>query len=394
MIRCNDWLRLQEALFWQALRFRSRAQQRRFLAIHCQSSPTLMAAVQALLRCHQRQDGLLDHSLTSVENMLEQPNCRILRTRKAGYRLGSELGRGGMGAVFSATPLSRCNLPVAIKLARPRCISRASAISLITERNILSQLDHPFIVRYLDSGVIEDYRPFIVMEWIDGLPIDQFCDEHAVNLFGRIRLLMKVCRAVEYLHSQRLAHRDIKPGNVMVTHQKGQLVPKVLDFGISREQGRGGMHTSRRHAAKDLAIGTPSFMSPERFEDSSNQVESRCDVYSLGAMFYQLLCGSPPVTYEPCFSMSREQISRVSRFIRPLSLTVQMRSSASRRLAMLFGDQDAESLLASPIWKQLEDVVLRAIHKDPRQRCPRVDELRNALADWLANCDWRIEPRA
>ena len=203
------------------------------------------------------------------------------------YRLESELGRGGMGTVYLARRADgQYDARVAIKLVRADLDGKPAAARFRLERQYLAVLEHPFIARLLDGGVTEDGRLFLVLEYIDGTPIDAYCATHALRLKDWLRLLRSVCAAVEYAHQHLIVHRDLKPSNVLVCADG---TPKLVDFGIAT------LLHPEREAANTLDVGrflTPGYASPE--QRSGGPVTTASDVYSLGVLLHELLTGCLP----------------------------------------------------------------------------------------------------
>jgi serine/threonine protein kinase len=162
------------------------------------------------------------------------------------------------------------------------------------ERQALAIMDHPNIAKVFDAGATESGRPYFVMELVTGLSITEYCDQNNLSTSERLNLFIQVCNAVQHAHQKDIIHRDIKPSNVMVTLLEGQLVPKVIDFGIAKA-------TKQRLTEKTLftryaqMIGTPAYMSPEQAELSDIEIDIRTDIYSLGVLLYELLIGTTPL---------------------------------------------------------------------------------------------------
>ncbi len=207
------------------------------------------------------------------------------------YKALKELGRGGMGRVYLAARADeQYQKRVAIKVIKAE-VDRDEVVSRFRrERQILASLDHPNISRFLDGGATEDGRPYFVMEYVEGMAIDQYCNRQGLSIPGRLKLFRQLCSAVEYAHRNLIVHRDIKPGNILVTAEG---VPKLLDFGIAKLVNPGLLVEGGTMTG--LAM-TPEYASPEQAR--GEPVTTMSDVYSLGVLLYLLLTGHPPYRFK------------------------------------------------------------------------------------------------
>src|SRR5437879_6802530 len=161
------------------------------------------------------------------------------------------------------------------------------------ERQVLALMDHPNIARVLDAGATETGRPYFVMELVRGIKITDYCDENNLRTSDRLALFNRVCHAIQHAHQKGIIHLDIKPSNILVTLHDGVPVPKVIDFGIAKAtQGR--LTNQTLFTAFEQFIGTPAYMSPEQAEMSGLDIDTRCDIYALGVLLYELLTGQTP----------------------------------------------------------------------------------------------------
>ncbi len=198
-----------------------------------------------------------------------------------------------MGIVYLAQqhePIRRC---VAIKVVKLGMDTAQVLARFANERQALAMMEHPNIAHIFDAGVTLKGRPYFVMEYIDGMPITQYCDEKQMAVGSRLELFLAVCRGVQHAHQKGVIHRDLKPSNVLVMEQDGAPVPKVIDFGIAKATDQWAVENTLLTQLGQM-VGTPEYASPEQAEVISGDVDERSDIYSLGVLLYELLSGTVP----------------------------------------------------------------------------------------------------
>jgi tetratricopeptide (TPR) repeat protein len=318
------------------------ADRQAWLATHC-ADAGLREEVESLLACHDRPHAMLDRPGA----LLETPADLAL---PAGYEIGPYrvdrlLGRGGMGAVYLAHRSDDSfDRQVAIKIVG-RSIDTADALRrFLAERQTLAGLDHPHIAKLLDGGTTRERLPYFVMEYVDGLPIDAFCESRQLNLDQRLALFLRVAGAVQYAHQQLIVHRDLKPDNVLV-RDDGE--PRLLDFGIAKilPSAGGALPTVGPRAL------TPRYASPEQVRNEA--IGTTSDVYSLGVLLYELVSGRPPHA-DPASHDSSWQIERAICELEPARPSDAARAAGCRWAERLSGDLDA--------------IILMALRKEPERR--------------------------
>lgn len=315
----------------------------------------LAREVMALLRAHERADGLLERTPP------RPPPPRSPGDRIGAYRIIGELGRGGMGVVYAAErDDGTFQRRVAIKVLRGDA-DPALEVRVVAERQILASLDHPSIARLFDGGITPDGRPFLVMEHVDGLPIDVYADRMRLSIDERLELFITVTEAVQHAHRNLVVHRDLKPSNILVTARSDV---KLLDFGIAKLLNPALAPAGVPMTLDEHRALTPEYASPEQV--SGAPLSTATDVYSLGVVLYRLLSGRPPYRFGKDSMativevISRNEPSRPSEAIRGADPgealeAAEARGTTPERLARrLEGDLDA--------------IVLRALRKEPSQR--------------------------
>jgi len=295
------------------------------------------------------------------------------RDRIGPYRLLEELGRGGMSSVHLAVRDDDVySKRVAIKLVRRGMRTDDVLERFRGERQILATLDHPHIARLHDGGTTGDGVPYFVMEYVEGRPIDEYCDAHGLRLEERLELFRKVCSAVHYAHRNLVVHRDLKPSNVLVT---GEGIPKLLDFGIAKL-----LDTDEESdvTATALRLLTPLYASPEQIRGGS--ITTASDVYSLGVLLYELLSGQRPHDLPP--ALPAVELDRLvsSREAERPSLVVG-RGEDAAEVARARGISPAE--LERRLRGDLDNVVLMALRQEPERRYGSVEQFSEDLGRHL-----------
>ncbi|HEV2705451.1 MAG TPA: protein kinase [Pyrinomonadaceae bacterium] len=286
------------------------------------------------------------------------------------YRILHEVGRGGMGAVFAAVrDDGEFEQKVAVKVIKSGLNTQAIVRRFRRERQILASLEHPHIARLLDGGMTEEGLPFYVMEFVEGVPIDEYCRGAGLGVTARLELFRQVCAAVSYAHIRLIVHRDLKPSNILVT-AGGQV--KLLDFGISevlsREADDGG-----RQTVTQLGLMTPDYASPEQFR--GEPATTATDVYSLGVVLFQLLTGRLP--HDLTGLRLDQMLKRVCEAEPPRPSTVGARPHASSSAPIAAAQGDAR------LRGDLDNIILKALRKEPEHRYASVEQFSEDLARHL-----------
>jgi len=302
------------------------------------------------------------------------------------YTLKTKLGEGGFGVVWRAEQKEPIHREVALKVIRSGLDSRAAMARFRTERQALARMSHPNIATVLDAGSTEEGRLFFVMELIEGPSIIDYAKVKQLNLEQRVELFMDVCLAVQHAHQRAVLHRDLKPSNILVAEKDGKPVPKVIDFGIAKAMSsEADGFASVVFTAQGLLIGTPHYMAPEHSQLGSDEVDVRADVFSLGAILYELLTGRTPLDFGPGKPLSAHQVMRRLCEEEPLRpSTIILRSSAAKA--------PQERVIARALREELDWVVLKALEKQPDNRYPSVTALSDDLQAYLRNAPLSVGP--
>ena len=253
-----------------------------WLEEHCGDS-VLRDRVLRLLRAHDsaQERGSLERS-------------PIVTARRIGdFDLLERIGEGAMGEVWLAEQTAPVRRRVAVKIVKAGTGSREVIARFELERQALAMMSHPHIAHIVEAGTTDDGRPYFAMEYVPGIPLTKYCDQHRLGIDERLALFVLVCEAVQHAHQKGVIHRDLKPGNLLVTEIDGRPSPKVIDFGIAKAVAL-NQQPSHAHTMIGHLIGTPEYMSPEQAQLSPLDVDTRADVYSLGVVLHELLTGALP----------------------------------------------------------------------------------------------------
>ena len=297
------------------------------------------------------------------------------------YHLVRTLGEGGMGTVWLAEQTEPIRRQVAIKTIKSgnhdykQIVGRFEA-----ERQALAMMDHRNIAKVLDAGISDTHGPYFVMEYCKGLHINHFCEKHKLDLKQRLQLFLQVCNAVQHAHQKGVIHRDLKPSNILIVRQGKRAIPKVIDFGLVKAV-QPGMKLTDKTILTQMGIGTPKYMSPEQVGSAPNDIDTRADIYALGAILYELLTGVAPIDEESLRKKALDEVFRAIREHEPPRPSHRISDSSSG-----IGPNDS-SLPQS--WKnslrsELDWVVMRALEKDREKRYKTTAAFADDIKQYLA----------
>jgi len=388
---------IEKALFDAALNLPDTAREE-FLNRVCGEDIMLRKRLEALLAAHIRAERFFDMDPLRA-TVVERESGRVAASpgeesassiegasvRLGRYKLLERMGEGGCGVVYLAEQEEPVRRKVALKIVRlgmdtERVIARFEA-----ERQALALMNHPNIAQVLDAGATATGRPYFVMELVRGVRITDYCNQHQLDIPSRLELFIEVCQAIQHAHQKGILHRDIKPSNILVVEHGEKATPKVIDFGIAKAiEGRLG--DRRTVTFIEQFIGTPAYMSPEQAETGGTDVDTRSDIYSLGALLYELLTGRPPFDTDRLLALGVEQMRR--ELIekdppRPSKLLLSFESSELVEVAKKRRCEPAR--LIAGLKGDLDWIATKAMEKDRQRRYATVNGLAVDVQRYLRN---------
>jgi serine/threonine protein kinase/tetratricopeptide (TPR) repeat protein len=357
----SRWQKAQ-SLFHQAVDLPP-AEQRNFLEARCADDPALVGEILNLLAEDSLGDSMLDRDVAHVAHqVLHDPSSNDPPFKEFGpYRILKKLGEGGMGVVYLAER-DDLHSQVAIKVLRDAWLSPSRRARFAVEQRTLAQLNHPSIARLYDADTSPDGTPFFVMEYVEGIPLTDFCQHHNCPVAERLRLFRDVCEAVLYAHQHAVIHRDLKPSNILV---KDDATVRLLDFGIAKQLeslGESG-DALPNPTMTGLRLMTPAYAAPEQIR--GEQVGIQADVYSLGVVLYELLAGRLPFDLSNRTPAQAEKVLTEQEPEKPSTAAEHASESAAKNLS--------PALVSKRAWADLDVLCLTAMHKDVRQRYQSVE---------------------
>jgi len=365
----------EDSIFFAAAAITDPVQRTAFLREQCASDPALLQRLEARLLSQTPLDdqatmppdptppGLSPADLEDANlSSQEAPGSLI-----GPYKIIQRIGAGGMGMVYRADQQHPVRREVALKIIKQGMDTETVIARFAAERQALALMDHPNIARVLDAGTTVSGRPYFVMELVKGIPITRYCDNHRLTIRERLELFVPVCQAIQHAHQKGIIHRDIKPSNVLVALYDGKPVPKVIDFGIAKATGQ-RLAEQTMFTQIGAVMGTLEYMSPEQAESTGLDIDTRSDIYSLGALLYELLTGTTPIgslelrksAYTEMLRKIREDeppppSTRLSQSTETIQITSQQRKTDPGRLPKL-------------LHGELDWIVMKSIEKDRTRR--------------------------
>src|SRR6516225_7220912 len=320
-------------LFIAALDRDDPAERDAYLSAACGSDVDLRRRVERLLWLHKDAGSFLEQQAVApgetvdphpaepptgpeharapgVRGAEPPPPDEAAGTRLGPYKLLQKVGEGGMGAVWVAEQTEPVKRRVALKVIKPGMDSTQVLRRFEAERQALALMDHTHIAKVFDAGTTPEGRPYFVMELVKGAPITKYCDELHLPIRERLGLFVPVCQAIQHAHQKGIIHRDIKPSNILVAIQDGKPVAKVIDFGVAKALHQ-RLTEESVYTEIGQVVGTLEYMSPEQAELSVLDIDTRADIYALGALLYELLTGSTPLDRKRLHSAAFAEMLRL-----------------------------------------------------------------------------------
>jgi eukaryotic-like serine/threonine-protein kinase len=333
------------------------------------------------------QDGVNNAAVGREDATLESTTLPVMPGESEGavlgrYRLVQMIGEGGMGEVWLAEQKEPVRRRVAIKLIKAGMNTREVIARFESERQALALMDHPAIAKVLDAGSTPQGMPYFAMEYVAGVRITTYCDNHRLSMRERLELFVRVCEGVQHAHQKAIIHRDLKPSNILVTEVDGHPAPKIIDFGVAKAltQRLSGESVYTRVGA---LIGTPEYMSPEQALSSGEDIDTRSDIYSLGIIFYELLAGKPPLELrgsaldEFLRKIREDDAPKPSTRIRTQDLATSTEVARNR--------QTEPPMLVRQILGELDAIALKALEKDRSRRYASATDFAADIGRYLRN---------
>jgi serine/threonine protein kinase len=406
---------LDEAAIFNAARLIATPEERRLYVQHtCAEDPALQARIEAMLRLHDQEPSFLEPPPEEPGIPVEVPPAAELGAQIGPYKLIRKIGEGGMGTVFMAEQSEPVKRTVAVKIIRPGMDSRRIIARFEAERQALALMDHPNIAKVLDAGgtppashpykggdsAFPPYegkdsasppyeggdlggcgRPYFVMELVDGVPITKYCDQQRLTPRERLELFIPVCQAVQHAHQKGIIHRDLKPTNVLVARYDEKAVPKIIDFGVAK-----AVDTELADRAEltefGSVIGTLEYMSPEQAEPGQPDIDTRSDIYALGALLYELLTGTTPLQPKRLRGAALLELLRIVREEEPPAPSSRL--STTEELPSIAANRHLEPKKLSGLMRgDLDWIVMKCLEKNRTRRYETANGLARDIERYL-----------
>ena len=345
----------------------------------CSDDRELRAEVESLLAAYDEAGELSLHPLSA-----EAADSRSQFTNIGPYRLIRELGVGGMGQVWLAEQTEPVRRRIALKLIKAGIYDAAVVQRFQAERQSLAIMDHPAIAKVFDAGATPAGQPYFAMEYVDGLPITDYCDQKKLGIRDRLKLFLQVCEGVQHAHQKAVIHRDLKPSNILVVEVDGKPAPRIIDFGLAKATAA-PVPEETLFTQVGAFLGTPGYMSPEQADPNVRDIDTRTDVYSLGVVLYELLTGLLPFDATEWKKQRLDEVLRQLRDTEPARPSTRVRANRDTSSASAEARGTEPAHLVGLLRGDLDWITLKALDKDRDRRYGTPSELATDIERYLEN---------
>ena len=390
-------------IFDDAIRIENNFERREFVSDACDHDEGMIEQIESLVRVFEKfssedtnSPNFFNHDLfceslfrkSTDLAMGEVSEAPFGALEKVGdqvgpYSLKEKIGSGGFGVVYRAYQEEPLKREVAVKLIKPGMDSREVLTRFYLERQALAVMDHPSVAKIHEAGCTYSGRPYFAMELVNGLPINRYCDEFRLDLRRRVELMIKVCEGIQHAHQKGVIHRDIKPTNILVSRSNGAETPKLIDFGVAKALDRDVLQESTvtRIGQK---IGTPLYMSPEQAASkTSTDVDARTDIYSLGAVLFELITGTPPLTREEIFESHEKDLFAIVGSIETPIPSHRLSKAGLDGEQIAFNRRSSIGSLVKQVGGELDWITAKSLEVERDHRYESASELANDLRRYL-----------
>jgi WD40 repeat protein/serine/threonine protein kinase len=346
-----------------------------YIKQECDGDDKLRRRVEELVAINAQDERLagestFDRALRHDERVSEEAEGTVLGR----YKLLEKIGEGGFALVYMAEQTEPVRRRVALKIIKAGMDTKQVIARFEAERQALALMDHPNIAKIFDGDVTPVGRPYFVMELVPGTPVTEFCDAHRLTNEERLQIFVQICHAIQHAHQKGIIHRDIKPSNILVAMRDESPVPKVIDFGIAKaiEQP---LTEKTLFTRFHQFIGTPAYMSPEQATFGGIDIDTRTDVYSLGAVLYELLIGVTPLDKRHLERAAFDEMSRIVREESPSLPSARISTLADKLTTVAENRRIEPQELRRFIQGDLDWIVMKTLEKDRARRYDSVGAL-------------------
>jgi WD40 repeat protein len=338
-------------------------------------------------------DSPCDASTIGAEMVSEELQATTASIQIDHYRLLEAIGEGGMGAVWVAEQEYPVRRRVALKVIRAGLAPKDAIARFEVERQAIALMDHQNIAKVLDAGTTQCGSPFFAMEFVNGIPLNDYCNKHQFTIDQRLELMVPVCLAVQHAHQKGIIHRDLKHSNVLVMESDGKPVPKIIDFGLAKALGS-TLTEQTMHTEVGKILGTLHYMSPEQAEANNKDIDTRSDIYSLGVMLYKLLTGHTPLNFEQTREMSFLSALKVVQEKTPVRPSDCIDSAVKSVEKICENRKTEPAKLAAKLKGELDCILLKTLEKERSERYETANSLAVEIQRYLNDEPLIARPRS